>query len=418
MFFLETGRQTCSFVGTKRLHRKPPHFICTTLCGLNLQAKAAVAREIFGLMSMDPRLSYILFNMIDGLGPVKVRALTEHFGSPEDVLDASEQDLQQVQGIGRELASRITTQREEKDPAEELSRAEAMGLHIVTAIDAHYPQSLLNIYDPPLALYVKGTLEAGDRHAVAVVGSRKVSHYGQTACDRLSYQLAKAGCTVVSGLARGIDTTAHKAALKAGGRTLAVIGSAHDKLYPPENEELAEKIAKSGAVLSEYPLGREADRATFPYRNRIVSGLSLGVLVVEAPVKSGSLITADAAMEQGRLVFAIPGRIDQSGARGCHRLIKQGAKLVEEVDDILDEFEYFSSSLPLEEQAEFVLPFDVTKEESLIIQALEEGELDVDTLSRRAGLAVTQVSSMLLGLEMKKAIRMLPGRLVALNRGN
>ena len=366
---------------------------------------------------MTPRLSYILFNMIDGLGPVKVRGLIDHLGSPEAVLQASDQELQKVSGIGRELASRILKQRDEKDPAEELKRAEAMGLRIVTPIESDYPQALLNIYDPPLALYVRGTLQENDHMAVAVVGSRKVSHYGQLATDRLSYQLAKAGCTVISGLARGIDTIAHEAALKAEGRTLAVIGSAHDKLYPPENEELADKIAKHGAVLSEYPLGREADRATFPYRNRIVAGLSLGVLVVEAPVKSGSLITADCALEQGRLVFAVPGRIDQSGSRGCHRLIKQGAKLVEEVDDILEEFEYFSPSTSIEEsQTEFVLPFEVTEEETRIIAALQEGEVDVDTLSRRSGLAVTQIGALLLGLEMKKVIRMLPGRMVALNR--
>lgn len=368
---------------------------------------------------MDARQAYILFNMIDGLGPVKVRALLECLGSAESVMEASETDLLAIPGIGRELCRKILEQRESRDPVAEEKRAEHEGIALITPLDEAYPSMLKQIYDPPLALYVKGKLEASDGHGVAVVGSRQFTHYGQTCADRLSYQLAQAGCTVISGLARGIDTVAHEAALKAGGRTLAVIGSALDQLYPPENRDLAERIARQGAIISEYPFGRQADRATFPYRNRIVSGMSLGVLVIEAPVKSGSLITADCALEHGRMVFAVPGRIDQKGSRGCHRLIQQGAKLVEEVGDILEEFEYLNpatetNGLPAPEQIQ--LPFDLSEEERRVCSALEEEELDVDSLARHTELPIHRLNALLLGMEMKMLIRMLPGRQVALNR--
>ena len=221
---------------------------------------------------------------------------------------------------------------------------------------------------------------------------------------------------MISGLARGIDTAAHKGALKGGGRTLAVLGSALDKLYPPENEELAETIAKQGAVISEYPLGREPDRTTFPYRNRVVSGLSMGVVVVEAGLGSGALHTSDQALEQGRTVFAVPGRIDSPSAKGANRLIKNGARLVEDVDDILQEFEFL---IPPEtkkkaEQLDARPAVQLSGDEQAIVRALWEGSLDVDTLIRRAELKTATVSSLLIGLEMKRVVRMLPGRMVEL----
>lgn len=368
---------------------------------------------------MTAREAYIALNMIDKLGPVRVRTLVEALGSPTGVFTATFDDLTRVKGIGPELAKGIAAQREQADPAAEEAQAAKIGARIITFVDADYPELLKQIHDPPLALYVQGTLEKKDRQAVAVVGTRRATHYGLSVADRLGYQLAKCGLTVISGLARGIDTAAHRGALKGGGRTLAVLGSALDKLYPQENADLARKIATQGAVISEYTLGREADRTTFPYRNRVISGLSMGTVIVEADTGSGAMMTADAALDQGRSVFAVPGRIDQSGARGPHKLIRNGARLVEDIDDILQEFELLIPRDHAQKAAALdSLPrVQLSTEEQAVVKALFEESLDVDSLARYAGLPMPQLTSMLLGLEMKRIIRMLPGRIVALTDG-
>jgi DNA processing protein len=368
---------------------------------------------------MNARAAYILFNMMEGIGPVRVRSLIEALGSIEALLDADAEQLMRGRAVGRELARSIIEQRQRLDPDEEERRAEKKGFRLITFIDPEYPEPLKQIYDPPLALYVWGTLEARDAHSLALIGSRRTTSYGRRVTDRLSHQLSLAGFCIISGLARGIDTAAHEAALRANGRTLAVLGGALDKLYPAENRLLAEKIAAQGAVISEFPLGREPDRTTFPMRNRIVSGLSMGVVVVEAGYKSGALHTADAALEQGRSVFAVPGRIDESGSRGAHRLIKNGAKLVEDVDDVLQEFELL---IPPEKQAAGrELPrqpeVQLSANEQRVVEVLWDGEKDVDTLARALALPAAQVSAMLVGLEMKRVVRMLPGRLVELALG-
>ena len=365
---------------------------------------------------MTAREAYIALNMMEGLGPVRVRSLVALLGSPEAIFTADQDLLMQADGVGRELAASIVRQRADIDAAAEIKEAEKLGARIISFADAEYPEALKSIHDPPLALYVCGELDSKDKHAVAIVGTRRATHYGISVADRLGYQLAKVGFAVISGLARGIDTAAHKGALKGGGRTLAVLGSALDKLYPPENEELAEAIAKQGAVISEYPLGREPDRTTFPYRNRVVSGLSMGVVVVEAGLGSGALHTSDQALEQGRTVFAVPGRIDSPSAKGANRLIKNGARLVEDVDDILQEFEFL---IPPEtkkkaEQLDARPAVQLSGDEQAIVRALWEGSLDVDTLIRRAELKTATVSSLLIGLEMKRVVRMLPGRMVEL----
>jgi DNA processing protein len=304
-----------------------------------------------GNTSMDARAAYIVLNQIEGIGPVRVRALCEALGSPEAVLTAAPAALAAVRGVGPKVAEAIAARRGAREAAVEEDAAARLGARLVTPVDAEYPEALKSLYDPPLCLYVRGTLEQRDAQALAMVGTRRMTHYGAAQADRLAYQVAQAGFTVVSGLARGIDTVAHKAALKAGGRTLAVLGGAVDRLYPPENRELAEEIAAHGALLSEFPLGREPDRTTFPYRNRVVSGLSKGVLVVEAGVDSGAMNTAEQALEQGRSVLAVPGRVDMDGARGPHRLIQNGARLVEDLADILKEFEFL---FPPDEQARMV----------------------------------------------------------------
>lgn len=363
---------------------------------------------------MTDHEAYIALNLIDQLGPVRVRSLVAHLGSLQAIFEADEAGLRGAEGIGRELAAAIVARRAAADPAAEEAKARAMSAHLVTPADPDYPVALSKIHDPPLALYVAGDLTPRDRQCIAVVGSRRCTQYGRGVADRLGFQLAKSGFTVVSGLARGIDMAAHEGALKAGGRTIAVLGGALDRLYPAEAQPLADRIAKQGAVISEYTLGREPDRTTFPYRNRVISGLSMGVVVVEADRKSGAMITADQAGEQGRQVFAVPGRIDQPSSHGSHLLIRQGAKLVEDVRDIVEEFEYLIPPGPAAAGASAEPPagpgFVFSVEEARIVEALAEGELDVDSLSRRAAVPVAKLGAALIGLEMKRIVRMLPGR--------
>lgn len=365
---------------------------------------------------MDPRLGYIVLNSMDRVGPVRARALLERFGGVGELASASEADLMETPGIGRELAASIRASLAAADPESELRKAKTHGARIVTLADEAYPERLREIYDPPLALYVLGDLTEADRHALSVVGTRHPTHYGTSMADRLAYGMAKAGLTVVSGLARGIDTAAHQGALKGGGRTLAVLGGALDKLYPAENRDLAERIAGQGAVISEYPFGRSPDRQTFPYRNRIVAGLCRGLVVVEAGVKSGAVITANQALEQGRSVYAVPGRVDNPTARGCHALIRAGAVLCESLDDILDDLAMLMPAR-VREDAERMAPVaepTLSADEQAVVRALWQGPRHADELAREAGLTSAALSSMLLGLEMKRVVRMLPGRTVAL----
>jgi DNA processing protein len=364
------------------------------------------------------REACIALNMIDGLGPVTVRALTERLGSPEAVFTCVATDLRGIPNIGPERAAKILAQRDALDPAAEEAHARKLGARLVTPEDADYPPALRTIHDPPLALYVRGALTDADRQAMAVVGSRRCSQYGRSSADRLSFQLARMGFTIVSGLARGIDASAHEGALKAGGRTLAVLGSALDRLYPPENAPLADRIAEQGAVISEYPLGREPDRTTFPYRNRILSGLSMGVLVVECDLRSGAMHTARFAGEHGRPLFAVPGRIDSALSRGPHSLIRTGAKLVEDVKDVVEEFEYLWPRLTERAQAQAAETppprIQLNDEEQAVATALLEGAMDADSLARRAGLTAARLNVVLVGLEMKRVVRLRPGRQVEL----
>ncbi len=367
---------------------------------------------------MTTREAYIALNMMDSVGPVRVRAMAAAVGSVEAIFAANCDDLMRAEGIGPEVARGVIEQRGRVDPVREEKKAASLGARIITPVDAEYPEPLKAIHGPPLALYVLGTLEPKDRHGVAIVGTRHATHYGLTVADRLAYQLGRVGFAVVSGMARGIDTAAHKGALKGGGRTLAVLGGAIDQMYPAENEELAREIANHGAVLSEYTLGREPDRTTFPYRNRIVSGLSMGVVVVEASLRSGAMHTVDDALEQGRTVFAVPGRVDAPSSKGPHRLIKNGARLVEDVDDILQEFEFLIPPEAKKAEALDARPsVTLTAEEQSLVRALWGGAMDVDALTRTVALKMPVVSSLLIGLEMKRVVRMLPGRIVELAEG-
>ncbi len=351
----------------------------------------------------------IALNMVPNLGPVRLRKLLAVFETPERVLSARAADLRAVEGIGEEVASGIAGWEKVVDLPAELARIEAFGAHVITRSSAEYPRDLREIYNPPIVLYVWGTLTDRDHHAVSVVGSRKTSHYGLESAKKLSYQLAYAGLTVVSGLARGIDTAAHQGALAAQGRTVAVIGSGFLQLYPPENQGLAEKIAASGAVVSEYPMGFPPSPQTFPYRNRIVAGWGSGLLVVEAGLNSGALITASQAIEHGRLVYAVPGQIDRPSAAGSNRLIQQGAKLVTSAGDILDDLQSLFPQRPTA-SAGAGAAVELSPDERLVFERLSSSESDLDMLVASTLLPSHKISAALLGLEMKRLAKQLPGQ--------
>ena len=360
--------------------------------------------------------AFLALNLLPRLGPVRVRRLLSQFSNdPTAVLSAPESDLKKVDGIGNEMASSILNWENLIDLAEEKRRIADHGISLLTIDSDDYPVALRQIYDPPFLLYVRGKILPRDKHAIAVVGSRRTTHYGTEAARKLSFQLAHAGVTIVSGLARGIDTAGHEAALAAGGRTIAVLGSGIGNVYPAENKGLADRIAENGAVISEFPVLYVPDKQSFPLRNRIVSGLSQGVLVVEAPERSGSMITANQAMDQGRIVFAVPGQIDRPTSGGCHRLIQQGAKLVCDSDDILAEIDAFSE-LDLKGDESSTEPGDsridtLGETERKVLAAFgNETEMLVDDLVPIVELPLATVSVALLQLEMKRVVKQLPGK--------
>jgi len=351
----------------------------------------------------------IALNMVPKLGPVRLRRLLDVFGSPQRILLAKANELRGVEGVGPEIADSIAHWEQNVDLSAELARIADFGAHVITQTDPVYPPLLREIHDPPIVLYIWGELLEKDRHALSVVGSRKTSHYGLESAKKLSYQLAYAGLTIVSGLARGIDTAAHQGALAAKGRTVAVLGSGLLNLYPPENLALAEKIAASGAVVTEFPMTVSPDTQTFPQRNRIVSGWSDGLLVVEAGFKSGALITAGQAADQGRSIFAVPGPIDRATSAGSNRLIQQGAKLVMGAADILDDLQILLPEKPqLQQSPGRTLQF--TGNEQAVYDAITEGETAIDTIITKSGLPPGAVSSTLLALEMKRLVKQLPGQ--------
>jgi DNA processing protein len=350
--------------------------------------------------------AFVALNMLPRIGPVRVRKLLGVFGSPQAALSAKAAELRQVPGLNADAVESLLNWRSLVDPQAELSRATAAGTQILTRTDPAYPPLLAEIHDPPIVLYVRGELPSAP--AIGVVGTRKPSLYATECAKRLSYQLAYAGLTVASGLARGIDTAAHQAALAAKGKTVAVLGSGLNYLYPPENAELADRIASGGgAVISEFPMETKADRQTFPMRNRIVTGLSSGLLVIEAGATSGSLISANQAGEQGRSIYAVPGRIDQPKALGSNRLIQQGAKLVLSAQDILDDLGLLFPAQP--ELAPRAAPPNLSEIEEAVRQAIGDDETPFDDILTKCGLPTPQVSSTLLALEMRKLVKQLPG---------
>jgi DNA processing protein len=349
---------------------------------------------------------------------VRARSLLEHFGDAPKILAAAKSALLRVRNIGDETAEAISNWEKTIDLAGELKRISDFGCHVLIQSDENYPASLREIYDPPLVLYVKGELTAKDKNAVAMVGSRSTTHYGIETARKLAYQLAYVGVTVVSGGARGIDTAAHQGALAAKGRTVAVLGTGINLIFPPENAELFGRIAENGAVITQFPFNRNGDRQSFAIRNRIIAGMTLGTVVVEADLHSGALITSNFATEYGRQVFAVPGRIDSPRSKGCHDLIKKGAKLCEGAEDILSEFEYLfpGSNRPPSPGETGVLPaLELSANEQKVYDALDDEERSIDEVIRKSGLPSSAVSVALLSLEMKRAVKQLPGKLFVRN---
>ena len=369
---------------------------------------------------MDSREALIALNLIEGVGPVRARSLLEHFGDAPAILAASKHALTRVRNIGDDTAEKISSWEKSIDLAGELKRISDYGCHVLVSSDENYPAMLREIYDPPLVLYVKGALTAKDKNAVAMVGSRMTTHYGIETARKLGYQLAYTGVTVVSGGARGIDTAAHQGALSGKGRTIAVLGTGINLIFPTENAELFERIASNGAVITQFPFNRPADKQSFPIRNRIVAGMTLGTVVVEANLTSGSLITANFATEYGRQIFAVPGRIDSPRSKGCHDLIKKGAKLCEGVEDILSEFEYLfpASNKPASASETGVLPaLELSESEQKVFNTVSaDDESAIDEIIRASGLPSSAVNVALFSLEMKRLVRQLPGKLFVRNK--
>ncbi len=382
---------------------------------------------------------WLALKLVEGLGNIGIKSLLQSFGAPEHVFKAPLHLLETVPGIGSKTARHIKDFKQWEQVDGELEKALRMNVAILTCQDPLFPQRLRHIYDCPVILYVKGDL-GGIDVSVAVVGSRKASAYGKYTTERLCRELALSGVAIVSGMAKGIDASAHKGALSVKGRTVAILGSGLDVIYPPENESLYYEISECGAVVSEFSFGTRPNAPNFPARNRIISGMSLGVVVVEATEKSGSLITARIALEQGREVFAVPGSIDEAGSRGTNRLIKEGAKLVEDVEDILAEIGPQTSpgeSMPVKAALPAVLtelssdehhdaPPDsprngprqhhdvhhaiLGEKEQLLINNLSFRPRPVDDLIAATGMSASEILSLLLHLELRGLIRQMPGK--------
>ena len=361
----------------------------------------------------------------DGIGPTLFKRLLDFFGGAERIFTASVAELIKVEGIGNKTAESIVRTRDAFDVDSELALADKLGVWVIHLQDDRYPPALKAIYDPPPVLYIKGTLTRSDNLAMAIVGSRRCSHYGTEQANRFSHLLASAGFTIVSGLARGIDSAAHRGALATKGRTIAVQGCGLSNIFPPENKKLFEQITENGAVISELPLTYEPLAENFPGRNRIIAGLSMGVLVVEATYRSGALISAQAAMENNREVMAVPGRIDSPCSLGCHKLLKQGARLIDSIDEIMDALGYVGDGLKThattavaeaEQNAHGTL-FDTSRlnlseAEEAILGHFNSEPVHVEELIESTQLSAAKVHSAVISLQLKGLVKQLPGNML------
>ena len=353
---------------------------------------------------------WLALRLVRGVGNVTYRELLERFQSPDVIFKTPVSALVDA-GIHPTVAQAIAAFDQWKTVETELQKLTRTHARLVTRTDDNYPINLTHLHDPPPFLYVHGDLLPTDRFAIAIVGSRSASTYGRTMARELARGLAEKGVTIVSGLARGVDAEAHRATIAVGGRTLAVLGSGIDVIYPSEHRSLAQEVTTHGALVSEFSLGSKPDAMHFPYRNRVISGLTLGTVVVEANEKSGSLITARCALEQNREVFAVPGNVTSDRSRGPHRLIKEGAKLVEGVEDILNEIAPTLVSTPT---VPTIPSLDLEPHEKQLVALFSDDPIHVDVLIGKSGLGAARVLEILLGLELKGGVTQLPGTHFAL----
>jgi DNA processing protein len=366
-------------------------------------------------VDMDSRIrnrdAALRLSQVPGVGPRTYQHLLNHFGSPAGVLSAAPVELREVEGVGAKVAAEIALANENIDVAAQLEICASNGIEIIDRDSENYPQRLAEIYDPPSVLFVQGKLRPENSIAIAIVGSRHATNYGIMMAESLGRGMALAGFTVVSGLARGIDAAAHRGALQVGGLTMAVLGSGLLNLYPAEHANLASEIRNQGSVISEYLPFQAPKSGAFPQRNRIITGLSLGVVVVEAGERSGALISARLAGEQGREVFAVPGRANSRMSRGCHALIKDGAKLVESVDDILEELGPLATPAQIDSEQTIRHPAELqlTEQESLVLQQIDVEPTPIDLVVEKSGLPVARVLSTVSVLEIRRLIRRVSG---------
>ena len=359
---------------------------------------------------LTERQAFLILNALPNIGPITLNRLLDGLGGdPRAVFATDRRRLEAVKGVGPVISATIGAWQQHFDLAREEERMAKSGADFITTRDAGYPKMLKEIHDPPIGLYRRGRYEFG-APSLAIVGSRRTTLYGQATAKRFAAELARLGFCIVSGLARGIDTAAHEGALSVGGKTAAVLGTGIDLIYPPENLELYRKLEAEGAILSEFPFGRRADRQSFAMRNRIVAGICDAVIVVESDVDGGAMITARFAGEQGRLIFAVPGRIDQNTSAGCHQLIRDGATLLTNVDDILSELNYLDGFRPApigEKPADVAAgrPANLTADEAKVFECFRGGAiLAPDALATNTGLNAAQLSATLMMLELKRLV--------------
>ena len=359
-------------------------------------------------------IDVLRLNLVPGLGPRTYQLLLERFGSPRGILNATVSQLQQVKNVGPKLAMSLVTHGTEAAAREELSKVQAAGISLRIRGTASYPDSLSRIPDPPTVLYCRGSLVEADALAVAIVGSRHCTAYGRQQANRIAQGLSRMGITIISGLARGIDAEAHRGALEAGGRTIAVCATGMNTVYPPEHVELADEVAKQGCLLTESPMDQQPKSGLFPQRNRIISGMSLGVVLIEAGRGSGALHTARHAMEQNRENFALPGRVDSDASLGCLDLIRDGATLIRGVDDVLEALGPLVSPVRRAEKEVVRQPAELalSDQERLILNLVSAESTAVDDVIRQAAIEASRVLSTLTVLEMKRLVKRLPGGFV------
>jgi DNA processing protein len=359
-------------------------------------------------------LDYLTLVMTPGVGPLTLQRLLERFDDPASVLRASPAELAEVEGIGL-VGSRRIGNREGRQEAEQILQfCGEQKIAIVLPHETEFPRLLREIPDPPPLLYVRGSLQRTDQLSVAIVGTRGASHYGRSQAERFARTLARAGLTIVSGLARGIDIAAHRGALEAEGRTLAVLSSGVHEIYPPQHAAAAEQIMEQGALVSEMPPFSRPKRGMFPHRNRLISGLCLGTVVIEAAERSGALITARLAGEQGREVFAVPGLVTSPAARGCHALIRDGACLVQDPEDVLEQLGPLVAAVEVtpDKSIRHAGELQLNDQELTVLQAIEVEPTDLNDVIQRSGLPVARVLSTISVLEMRRLIRRLSGQVV------